>query len=228
MARARNIKPSLFKNEVLGVADPILTILFQSLWCLADREGRLEDRPLRIKAETFPYREGLDINGYLTELERLEFIERYVVDGLAIIQVINFSKHQNPHKTEKDSELPKKPIKSNGCSLTVKDTLNNGTSRADSLLLIPDSLNIDSLKDTRADALDDGFDEFWNYYPKKVGKDKAKTEWNKKKPKIDDVLNALKWQKDSEQWDKGFIPNPATYLSQGRWKDEPTMTGVPF
>ena len=80
----------------------------------------------------------------------------------------------------------------------------------------------------RADALDDGFDEFWNYYPKKVGKDKAKTEWNKKKPKIDDVLNALKWQKDSEQWDKGFIPNPATYLSQGRWKDEPTMTGVPF
>jgi uncharacterized protein YdaU (DUF1376 family) len=83
-------------------------------------------------------------------------------------------------------------------------------------------------KSERADALDDGFDEFWNYYPKKVGKDKAKTEWNKKKPKIDDVLNALKWQKDSEQWDKGFIPNPATYLSQGRWKDEPTMTGVPF
>jgi uncharacterized protein YdaU (DUF1376 family) len=80
----------------------------------------------------------------------------------------------------------------------------------------------------RADALDDGFDEFWNYYPKKVGKDKAKTEWNKKKPKIDDVLNALKWQKDSEQWDKGFIPNPATYLSQGRWKDEPTMKGLPF
>jgi uncharacterized protein YdaU (DUF1376 family) len=80
----------------------------------------------------------------------------------------------------------------------------------------------------RADALDDGFDEFWNYYPKKVGKDKAKTEWNKKKPHIDDVLKALKWQKDSDQWDKGFIPNPATYLSQGRWQDEPTMKGLPF
>jgi uncharacterized protein YdaU (DUF1376 family) len=83
-------------------------------------------------------------------------------------------------------------------------------------------------KSERADALDDGFDEFWNYYPKKVGKDKAKTEWNKKKPHIDDVLKALKWQKDSEQWDKGFIPNPATYISQGRWKDEPILKGVPF
>ena len=105
MARARNIKPSLFKNEVLGVADPLLTILFTSLWCLADKRGRLEDRPLRIKAETFPYREGIDINGYLTELSRLEFIHRYVVDGLAIIQIINFEKHQNPHHTEKESEL---------------------------------------------------------------------------------------------------------------------------
>ena len=51
MARSRNIKPSLFKNEVLGVADPLYTILFEGLWVLADREGRLEDRPLRIKAE---------------------------------------------------------------------------------------------------------------------------------------------------------------------------------
>jgi uncharacterized protein YdaU (DUF1376 family) len=76
--------------------------------------------------------------------------------------------------------------------------------------------------------LDDGFNEFWNFYPKKVGKDKAKTEWNKKKPKIDDVLKALNWQKESEQWDKGFIPNPATYLSQGRWQDEPINKGVPF
>jgi hypothetical protein len=90
------------------------------------------------------------------------------------------------------------------------------------------SLVKDSKTIGRAEALDDGFDEFWNYYPKKVGKDKAKTEWNKKKPKIDDVLKALEWQKDSEQWDKGFIPNPATYISQGRWKDEPIMKGVPF
>tara|TARA_R110000782_G_C14796815_1_gene411423 strand:+ start:583 stop:1359 length:777 start_codon:yes stop_codon:yes gene_type:complete len=140
MARARNLKPALFKNELLGVADPLLTLLFESLWCLADRLGRLEDRPLRIKAETFPYREKLDVNVYLTELERLGFICRYVADGVAVIQVENFLKHQNPHKTERPSELPEKPLKSDSCPLTVRDTLNNGSHPADSLLPLTDSL----------------------------------------------------------------------------------------
>jgi hypothetical protein len=54
--RARNLKPGLFKNELLGEANPLLTILFEGLWCLSDREGRLEDRPLRFCAEIFPYR----------------------------------------------------------------------------------------------------------------------------------------------------------------------------
>lgn len=150
MARARNIKPSLFKNEVLGVADPLLTLLFESLWCLADREGRLEDRPLRIKAETFPYRECVDVNGLLTELQRLGFIERYSLKGLALIEVTNFKKHQSPHNTEKASELP--GIDAEGvvikgvsleCALTPS---HNGdvtkAKRPD--LLIPDSLIPDS------------------------------------------------------------------------------------
>jgi len=140
MARARNLKPSLFKNELLGVADPLLTILFQSLWCLADKAGRLEDRPLRIKAETFPYREGIDVNVLLTELQRLGFICRYNAGGMSLIQVLNFCKHQNPHKTERESELPEMPLESKGCSITDKYTLNNGSRPADSLLPLTDSL----------------------------------------------------------------------------------------
>jgi len=138
MARARNIKPSIFKNELLGEGDPLLTILFAGLWCLADREGRLEDRPLRIKAEIFPYRNLPEFNGYLTELERLDFIQRYVVNGQAIIQVKNFKRHQNPHKTEKASELPKYQEKSDGCTTTVKTPLNNGE-ETEAARLIPDS-----------------------------------------------------------------------------------------
>lgn len=66
-----------------------------------------------------------------------------------------------------------------------------------------------------------GFEEFWNAYPKKVGKQDALKIWNKKKPDIGDVLNALCWQTKSQQWLDGFIPNPSTYLNQGRWEDEP-------
>lgn len=140
MARARNIKPGLFKNEVLGVQDPILSLLFIGLWTLADKAGRLEDRPLRIKGELFPYRDGLDIDGYLTQLERLGFIHRYKVDDLALIEIDNFVKHQNPHHTEKASELP---AYTKDCQDAVKERVFNGCTPADSL--IPDSLIPDSL-----------------------------------------------------------------------------------
>lgn len=143
MARSRNIKPSIYKNELLGVADPLLTILFTGLWCLADREGRLEDRPLRIKAEIFPYRDLPLFNGYLTELARLGFIHRYEADGMAVIQVVNFSKHQSPHKTEKESELPEIPADSVSCAITVKAPLSNWNVHVKESL-IPDSLIPDS------------------------------------------------------------------------------------
>lgn len=104
--RARNIKPALFKNEILGGADPIYTVLFAGLWCIGDKAGRLEDRPLRIKAELFPYREGLDVNRYLSVLEQWGFIHRYAVGDLQLIQIVNFEKHQHPHHTERPSDFP--------------------------------------------------------------------------------------------------------------------------
>ena len=51
MPRARNVKPGFFKNELLAECEPLARILFEGLWCEADREGRLEDRPRRLKAE---------------------------------------------------------------------------------------------------------------------------------------------------------------------------------
>ena len=106
MARARNIKPSLFKNEVLGVADPLFTLAFEGLWVLADREGRLEDRPLRIKAETFPYRDGVNMDAILGWLHENGFILRYTIDGANYILVLAFHDHQNPHKNEIESVIP--------------------------------------------------------------------------------------------------------------------------
>jgi hypothetical protein len=106
MARARNIKPGLFKNEILGVADPLYTLLFEGLWILADRAGRLEDRPVRIKGELFPYRDGLDVEAMLDWLDSNGFIRRYTVGGKRYILICEFVKHQNPHKNESESVIP--------------------------------------------------------------------------------------------------------------------------
>lgn len=143
--RSRNIKPGFFKNELLGTCNPITSMLFAGLWLLADREGRLEDRPLRIKAEIFPYRESLDINGSLTELVQMGFICRYETSGCAVIQILNFKKHQTPHKTERLSDLPvpsdNTMINITTCSSPVKPTDNNVTLTE---ALPPDSLIPDS------------------------------------------------------------------------------------
>jgi uncharacterized phage protein (TIGR02220 family) len=139
MPRARNIKPSFFTNEVLGTADPMVGLLFIGLWCLVDRDGITEDRPLRIKAELFPYRENLDINGYLTVLERTGHVIRYEVAEVRYIKVVNFEKHQHPHHTEKPKGYPQPPNESGKRVLTP---LNNSYSPSD--LLIPDLLIPDS------------------------------------------------------------------------------------
>lgn len=72
------------------------------------------------------------------------------------------------------------------------------------------------------------FAEFWKAYPKKVGKASCLKAWKKLKPTaelFDHIMAALEAQKHTEQWrrDGGrFIPNPLTWLNQGRWDDEPT------
>lgn len=106
MARARNIKPGIMANEELAELSHSHRLLFIYLWMLADREGRLEDRPKRIKAEAFPYDEGLDVEVMLDDLVSAGFIQRYDRCGVRAVQVLNFTKHQTPHSREKASVIP--------------------------------------------------------------------------------------------------------------------------
>lgn len=105
MSRARNIKPGFFRNDRLAECDPLARILFAGLWCMADREGRLEDRPKRIKAECLPY-DDCDADRLLEQLSDRGFITRYVIDGSAFIAINEFGKHQNPHVKEAASTIP--------------------------------------------------------------------------------------------------------------------------
>lgn len=108
MARTRSIKPGFFDNDVLGDLPPLTRLLFIGLWCIADREGRLEDRPRKIKKAILGY-DDVDSDGVDKMLQALQdsgFIIRYEAAGERYIQVINFVKHQNPHMKEKPSEIP--------------------------------------------------------------------------------------------------------------------------
>ncbi|MDU7586986.1 MAG: HNH endonuclease [Acidovorax sp.] len=115
MARARNIKPGFFKNELLAEMPPETRLLFVGLWCLADREGRFEDRPKKIKMELFPC-DSFSIEDSLAMLAKDGFLLRYEVDGKRYAQVVNFTKHQMPHHKEVPSEIPAPP----GCAQVTR------------------------------------------------------------------------------------------------------------
>jgi hypothetical protein len=108
MARARNIKPGFARNEDLAECSFVTRLCFALLPTLADREGRLEDRPKRIKGELFPF-DNVEVEPLLVELERRGLIVRYAVDDVALIQILAFLKHQNPHHREPPSTLPTPP-----------------------------------------------------------------------------------------------------------------------
>lgn len=104
-SRSRIIRPSFFINEDLGDLEPLTRLLFAGLWTIADRDGRLEDRPKRIKALILPY-DDVDADKMLRDLQNRGFIARYIVDRSSCIQIINWSKHQKVHYLEKASDIP--------------------------------------------------------------------------------------------------------------------------
>lgn len=99
--------------------------------------------------------------------------------------------------------------------------------RLDKIRLDKNSIKTIGQNDLTVDVSNDElFNQFWNEYPKKVGKDKCKRWFNSHKVNqefVDDILIAIRNQKQSSQWqkDKGqFIPHPYTWLNRGGWQDE--------
>ena len=150
MARSRNIKPAFFKNPELGAQPFEARLTFIGIWTLADREGRLEDRPARIAAELFPYDRSIsaaDVDAWLTALADSpeKFIVRYTVAGIPFIQISNFTKHQSPHVKEQASRIPA-PGTHQTSTGHGPDKHSPRQCAAPPDSLIPSSLNPDSLK----------------------------------------------------------------------------------
>lgn len=112
-----------------------------------------------------------------------------------------------------------KPLIDDGFFIVVQDASNTlAECKQDALT----EKSRDREEKSTSSEYSDEFITFWKEYPKKVGKDKANQLWKKLHPPIKEVLTALSWQRSSKTWQDGYVPNPETYLNQGRWKDEPT------
>ncbi|MDY0174200.1 MAG: DUF4373 domain-containing protein [Bacteroidales bacterium] len=126
----------------------------------------------------------------------------------------------------------------NGATTKVSDDSNGATSRVSVVqstqskvkqskekVKDKDLVESDATKTSKV-TQSDQFDQFWAIYPRKVGKQAVFKIWTKLNPDKDlfgKILQAVEKHKQSEQWTKDngqFIPNPSTWLNQGRWDDE--------
>ena len=208
--RSRNVKPGFFTNELLAEVSPLGRLLFIGLWCLADREGRLEDRPKRIKVEVLPF-DDADVEELLEQLSQRGFIQRYEVDGTRLIQVTAFARHQSPHVREAPSVLP---------------VPEHGSPAATPAPERPTEPPRQPRARSPEGQVPDGFEAFWQRYPRKVAKRDAQKAWSGLKPSEQLqglIVQALDQASQSEQWQRDggkFVPYAATWLRGRRWEDE--------
>jgi hypothetical protein len=225
MPRIRTIKPEFFDDEVLCALPPLHRICYAGLWCQADKAGRLEDRPRRLKARVMPF-DDVNMDVILTDLVQAGFIIRYVVEGKQYITIkpSSWEKHQRPRNDEPESVLP--PVDSAKVFVASLGSDESVTVQS----LGKERKGTERGKELRDAPLLERFERFWENYPKKVGKDAAWAEFKKRNPG-DDLTDAMiavvLSQRASEQWRKEggqYIPNPRTWLHQGRWQDEPVSS----
>ncbi len=208
MARIRCIKPEFFTSADILSLTPLARLFYISLWCEADREGRLRWDTQTLKFRYVP-KDDCNIDELAQELVSQGLIEVYEVDGKLFSQILSFQSHQIINNRESPSTLPPR-VKV--ASPRVKAEGKEGREGKG--------------KEPAS------FDSFWQAYPKKAGKADAEKSWGKLDP--DDalqnrILKAVATASKSPDWTKEngqFIPHPATWLNGRRWEDVGTILSV--
>jgi hypothetical protein len=213
MARIRYLKPDFFKDEDIKELPFEARLFYQGLWVQADREGRGEDRPERLKIEIMPYDE-VDAEKIMQLLAcpkkngKRPFIVRYQIDGERYYQIINWQKHQKPHKTERDSVIPPAPKESvtvkqpliNGCATSISVGNGNGDGKGNGEEIVNKQAEpAGAVSSKTKEILDSVYKQGFNIY-QLINKFKKDAHWRKDDNIPDEVLIKIceQYQKDKD------------------------------
>lgn len=155
------------------------------------------------------------VQNSLTRLEECGYIRRDYKDQekrnrLRIVPLIELQRVRNDDDTPKTSELAMTPVR-NGDDRRVR----NGDDQSNN--------NISNKRSKTHKGVCVPFEDFWKLYPRKVEKKKASAKWARVPCELHaQILADIEARKKSDQWTRGFIPHPTTYLNGERWNDEIT------
>lgn len=208
------------------------------------------DMPLSTQALYFHLNMRADDDGFVNNPKKIQRMIGASDDDLKVLIAKRFIltfesgviviKHWRMHNllrkdryapTQYQEEFESLSLKENGAYTEKNDVLATSWQPDGNQLATQDSTGKDSIGNSIytpsfQTPIEESFLVFWRAYPKKVGKQDALKSFKKIKPSkelLDKMVAVIEEAKNTEQWTKNngqYIPNPATWLNQGRWEDD--------
>lgn len=225
----RILKESICYSEKIDKLSYFEEVLFYRLIVNCDDFGRLDARPEFLRSRCFAVKQRVSMKAIAAGLDKLEetgLIRRYTVDGAAFLLLPGWEKHQNvkiqrlrfpaPLDGQKNGQKggTLNPIQSESISISESESESESESQK----------NKKENEKEKTDWFSDDFDVFWQAYPVKIRKDRAREAYEEAvNVPLETLLKAIAKQKLSVQWsvENGkYIPFPANWLKSRGWEDD--------
>ena len=228
--RIRSILPKFYDSTDVGEMDWDTRLVFIGLWSYCDDNGVGRDVDALIAADLFPYdlsRHPRDTLARLSRgLQQLSDgcqITRYTVAGQPYLFINGWDAYQRIDRPAK----PRYPRPTTEDAV-IRDTLATPSRHPRETVATGEGEKgrRGEVSTSPADAADGAFDEWWQAYPRKVGKGQARKAYTTALRKASDTVlldAAREFAKRTKDADPKFIPHPATWLNGERWTDQPDV-----
>ena len=223
----RIIKETIAKSERVSGLTDFQFRLWVHLLTYVDDYGRGDARSAIIRGACFPLHSRMknrDIENGLAALAAAGCIRLYEAEGRPYLYFPTWDKHQRVR--QKVSKCPDPE----SCGELQQAAADGGEMLQKAARIQNPNPNPESESESESAArADAAFERFWSAYPRKEGKKKARSAFEKAGVPLDTLLQALEQQKHCAQWtrDNGqYIPHAATWLSGKRWEDQ--MAGAEY
>ena len=224
----RIIKESICTSEEIDGLTAFQETFFYRLIVNCDDFGRLDAREKILKSKLFPLKDVREdnIKAALLALSSAELVILYEVDGKPFLQMKTWEKHQQMR-----AKKSKYPSPDEACNHLISNDIKCARNPIQSESVSESNPN-PMRENTHARAKeDDGFEPFWNAYPRRSGDIKeaylAYRRALQSGATPQQILDAVKWQ--AEEWEREgqpqYIPSPAKWLDNKRWSEKPRSPG---
>lgn len=219
----RIIKESICTSESIDALTWFEEVLYYRLIVNCDDYGRFDGRAAVIKSRLFPLKDNITtkaIDAAINKLASVELVVLYVFEGKPYLHLPTWGKHQQIRSKRSKYPAPEEGVISH--DIICNQMISNAP-----VIQSESNPNPNPNPNPIQSAREAAFEAFWTSYPRKVGKQAARKAFDKVNVPVKTLVTAIERQKCSAQWRKEngrYIPNPATWLNQGRWEDEVAVT----